>query len=385
MPEGISLVCPRCDRTVAPGDGSCCPADGAVLELSEDIAALREQFDPADASRTDIWRYVPLLPVSGEPVTLGEGWTELVDAPTAGAELGVDLRLKLEGANPTGSAKDRGSAVVATHARERDRSAVVCASTGNAAASIAAYAARGGLDCSLFVPERLPEAKAVQPLVSDASLVTVEGGYAAAFEECESAAANREAIDRSAGANPYTPAGAQTLGFELAEQTDQPAWIVVPMGNGGTIADLWRGYELFESLGYVEQTPRLLGVQAAGSSTIHHNSSSGTERSATATDGTCADSIDVSVPHRTEDACRAIEASGGETVTVPDDQIKAALTLLGRTEGVFVEPASAAGLAGITVARSRGIVDGGERVVAVMTGTGLKDTATANEAVQNSG
>ena len=381
MTDGIAFRCSQCGWESSTGGGRC-PTHEAGLELSYDIESVRERFDPATRTRSDLWRYDPFLPVERDPVSLGEGWTDLVDAPTVGDALGVDLGLKLEGANPTGAAKDRGSTVVATHAREMDADRIVCASTGNAAASIAAYAARGDLDCSLFVPERLPEAKAVQPLVYDADLVTVPGGYADAYERCRTRAAEGDVIDRSAGASPYTPAGAQTLGFELAEQAPTADWIAVSMGNGGTLADIWRGLDLFTRAGYLADPPRLLGVQAADCPTIHDQLSDEAPTATTA-GGTCADSIDVHEPHRAASAGRAIEESGGTTITVEDDLIRETLRRLGGNEGVFVEPAGAAAVAGIETALDRGIVDHGDSVVAVLTGDGLKDTATALDAVDS--
>jgi threonine synthase len=380
MIDGIAFRCSRCGWTCPPGERTHCPTHSdATLRLDYDIEAVRERFDPATRTRTDLWRYDPLLPVEGDPVTLGEGWTDLVDAPTTGDALGVDLGLKLEGANPTGAAKDRGSTLVATHARELGVERIICASTGNAAASIAAYAARANIACSLFVPERLPEAKAVQPLVYDADLRTVAGGYADAYEQCRSRATAGDAIDRSAGASPYTPAGAQTLGFELAEQAAAADWIAVSMGNGGTLADIWQGLDLFSRIGYLADPPRLLGVQAAGCSTIHDqlvDESAETEHA-----GTCADSIDVDDPHRVGAAGRALDESNGTTITVRDELIRETLQTLGANEGVFVEPAGAAAVAGLDRALDRGIVDYGDRVVAVLTGNGLKDTTTALNAV----
>ncbi len=375
MSEAIALACPRCDRRFHPGERLQCAVCGssAALECTYDIETLRETVDLTARSRCDIWRYRSLLPVSGsDPVTLGEGWTDLISAPTTGDELEVDLSLKLEGANPTGSAKDRGSAVVATHAVEEGNEGVICASTGNAAASIAAYAARGGLDCSLFVPNGVPDAKAIQPRVYGADLITVEGSYSDAYDACRKHGKTTDSLDRSAGANPYVPAGTQTVGFELAEQTDSPEWLVVSMGNGGTIADSWRGWQLFEQLGYTDTTPRLLGVQARKASAIHDRVE--TDKP---TGGTCADSIDVVEPHRRECARQAIEESSGTTITVTDDAIRKAIQTLGSNEGIFAEPASAATVAGIKRARGEGIIDTGEEVVAIITGNGLKDTKTA--------
>jgi len=354
--------------------------ENAALGPIPDPERLREAFDPDAASRGDIWRYAPLLPVAADPVTLGEGWTDLVAAGRLGDALGVELSLKLEGGNPTGSTKDRGSSVLVTHAREEGADAVACASTGNAAASAAGYAARGGLECALFVPDGLPDAKAVQPLVYGADVVRVDGSYADAHDRCRERAREEGWLDRSAGATPYVPAGMRTLGYELAEQcSDAPEWVAVSMGNGGTLAAVWRGWQTFADLGYVERVPRFLGVQSASASAIHdayHGTDGGSEGPET-----CADSIAVEEPHRARAARRAIEQSGGTTVTVTDDALRAALWQLGRHEGVFAEPASAATVAGIDAALDRGVVEAGERVVAVLTGDGLKDPETAYDSV----
>jgi threonine synthase len=365
---------------LAPSRHSCVSGPDTAVQLHHDTSAVCDQLDEFrqfDDSR----RYAPLLPVESlDSVTLGEGGTDLVDAPSLGAELGVSLQLKLEGANPTGSTKDRGSSIVAAHAVELEHDVVACASTGNAAASMAAYAARSGLDCCLFVPERAPDAKAVQPLVYGADVLAVEGTYDDAHDLCERVTAASGWLDRSAGATPYTDAGARTLGYELAEQTDTvPDWVVVPMGNGGTLASAWRGLQTFAELGLVEGAPRMLGIQADGTAPIHdavHGTAS--------EDGeTCADSIDVGTPHRQNAALAAIKDSGGTTITVSEAAIRDATADLGSKEGVFVEPACAAAIAGIERAREHGTIDRGEDVVAVMTGSGLKDTATARTVVDS--
>jgi len=378
--DGIELRCPACDRRFDPGRRRCPDHDHPpALDIHYNSVTLRDQFDPTARTRSDLWRYRPLLPVTEtDPVTLGEGRTPLVSAPAAGGELGVALSLKLDGSNPTGSAKDRGSAVVATAARETGHETVACASTGNAAASIAAYAARGDLDCSIFVPEELPDAKATQPMVYDASVCTVDGSYGDAYDRCRAAVADRDWVDRSAGATPYAPAGTRTLGFELAEEA-VPDWIAVPIGNGGTIAGVYRGWQLYTEMGYAPEPPRFLGVQAAGAPAVYDavEGKNGGE-----TTETCADSIAVDQPHRLDDAAAAIEETGGRIVTVSDESIREAIRLLGRTEGIFAEPASAAAVAGIEAARERGQVDAGESVVALVTGTGLKDTATAADAIE---
>ncbi|WP_302080810.1 threonine synthase [Salinibaculum rarum] len=378
MDRATAFVCSHCDEEIpVPSDHECAGPNSSV-SLHHDAETVRDQFDEG-GTVGDIRRYAPLLPVATlDGVTLGEGGTDLVDAPSLGADLGVDLQLKLEGANPTGSTKDRGSVVVAAHAVELGDDVVACASTGNAAASMAAYAARSGLQCCLFVPERAPDAKAVQPLVYGADVLSVEGAYDDAHDLCQRVTAASGWLDRSAGATPYTDAGARTLGYELAEQTaTAPDWVVVPMGNGGTLASAWRGLETFASLGLADGTPRMLGVQAEGTAPIHD-----AVQNTDSEDGeTCADSIDVGTPHRLTDARRAIDDSGGTTVTVSETAIRDATADLGASEGVFVEPACAAAIAGIDNARDCDIIDRGERVVAVMTGSGLKDTATARTVV----
>jgi threonine synthase len=376
MDRATAFVCSQCGEAVsAPPRHGC----AGPVELRHG-KAVRERFVDSDEP-TDIRRYDPLLPVDVGDVSLGEGGTELITAPSLSSDLGVELSLKLEGANPTGSTKDRGSAAVVAHALARGDDVVACASTGNAAASVAAYAARGGLACCLFVPERAPDAKAVQPLVYGADVFAVKGTYDDAFALCERVTAASGWLDRSAGATPCTDAGARTLGYELAEQPNRvPDWVVVPMGNGGTIASAWRGLETFADLGIVGGTPRMLGVQAEGTTPIF-DAVHGTDSRA---GETCADSIDVGTPHRLTDASKAIESSGGTAVAASEEAIRAATTRLGSEEGVFVEPACAAALAGVERAREDGTIDSGEEVVAVMTGTGLKDTATARSIVDSS-
>ena len=363
-PEGIMYTCPNHED----------PMEG-LLDVVYDYDAIAEDFDgKADGDIPDLWKYRPFLPIAedAEPVTLGEGGTDLIAAPRLSEDIGVEISVKDDSRNPTASFKDRATTVSVTKAKHHDHDVVTCSSTGNAAASIAAYAARGNLDCSLFVPERLPEAKAIQPRVYGADLITVEGSYSDAYEACREHGVESEDTDRSAGTNPYVPAGTQTLGFELAEQAASPDWIAISMGNGGTIADLWQGWRLFERLGYTDGSPQLLGVQAETAATIQDVSGNETE-----TGDTCADSIDVDEPHRKADAREAIADSGGTAVAVSDESIHESLRLLGSNEGVFAEPASAAAVAGVQRARQQGTIDAGERVVAVITGNGLKDTATA--------
>ena len=393
-----ALVCERCGRHYAPADVEyTCPEHdgvGGILDVRYDYEAVSDDIAAVlDGPTEDLWSYGPLLPVDGDPVRLGAGGTDLLDAPALGDALGVDALVKNETTNPTGSNKDRGSAVAVSRARQQGHDTVACASTGNAAASLAGYAARAGLDCRIFVPADLPEAKAVQPRLYGATVLGVDGTYADAYELCREVSADRGWYNRNAAMNPYAVEGKRTLGFELAEQAPDADWLAMPMGNGCSLAGAWKGLRAFERLGVVDDTPRLLGVQAEGATAIYDRfvaeyddevAEAVADGAGTAAAGdTTADSIDVGVPHNAGKACRALAESGGDAVVVSDDEILAAQRLLGECEGVFAEPASAAAVAGVRAAVDRGTIASGERVVTVATGTGLKDSASAREAVDD--
>jgi len=326
-----------------------------------------------------MWDLRDLLPVGDGPlVSLDEGGTPLLSAATLSDRLGVDVRLKDETGNPTGSAKDRGSSIVVTRARQQDRPVVTCSSTGNAAASLAGYAARGDRACRIFVPDGIPEGKAVQPLIYGADVLAVDGDYGDAYDLCRAVAQRRGWYNRSAALNPYAIEGKRTIGHEIGLQADpMPDWVVCSMGNGCTLAGIWKGLAELHRLGAVEQTPKLLGVQAAGTSPIHDRFHDRTG------DGgeTCADSIDVATPHNARKAVRALDDSGGTAVRVDDDAILDAEGLLGRAEGVYAEPASASAIAGLRAAVERGIVGTDESAVAIITGTGFKDVASARHII----
>lgn len=407
MTAVAALECRRCGRRFGPGDVeyTCPDHDGVtgVLDVVYDDDALAESAnwdrfvgglsDPDGVTEiADLWAFESLLPVEpGDRVCLGAGGTPLLDAPRLGERLDADVWVKDETGNPTGSSKDRGTAVVATRAHQRGHDVLTCASTGNAAASLAGYAARAGLECRIFVPADLPDAKAVQPRLYGADVLAIDGTYAEAYDLCRDVAAARGWHNASAALNPYAVEGHRTLGFELALQSADADWVVLPMGNGCSLAGVWKGLAEFERLGVLDSTPRLLGVQAAGATairdrfvavtdgkteTVPASTETGTE-AADGAAGTVADSIDVGAPHNAERACDALVDSGGTAVVVSDEHLLRAQRLLGATEGVFVEPASAAAVAGVDSAREQGSIAADDRVVVVATGTGLKDPAAA--------
>ncbi|WP_134671471.1 threonine synthase [Halorussus marinus] len=387
MDHVTALECTLCGETYDPERVvyTCPNHEGVrgILEVTYDYDVVRERFDAdLDGAIPDQWKYRAFLPVADDvdPVSLGEGGTDLLEAPRLGAELSVDLRIKDDGRNPTGVLKDRATSVAVTKAKAAGREVVTCASTGNAAASLGGYAARAGLDCRIFVPEDAPEGKLAQPLVYGADVLGVAGSYDEAYDLSLDATEEFGWYNRNAAINPFQVEGKRTVGHELAEQTrgDCPDWLVFSMGDGCTIAGGWKGFREFAELDLVAETPKMLGVQAEGASAIHDAFRETDDADEVA--DTVADSIAVGRPRNTVKACRALEDSGGDSVLVTDEEILAAEATLGRTEGLYAEPAGAAPIAGLRKARRKGIVEAGESVVAVLTGNGLKDAASAMRA-----
>ncbi|NHN60091.1 MULTISPECIES: threonine synthase [Halorussus] len=387
MDHVTALECTLCGDRYDPGEiiYTCPnhPGVKGILDVRYDYDRIADRFDePLDGGIDSQWKYRAFLPVpaDADPVTLGEGGTDLLDAPRLGEALGVDARVKDDGRNPTGVLKDRATSVSVTKAREFDREVVTCASTGNAAASLAGYAARAGLDCRLFVPGDAPAGKLAQPLVYGADVLGVEGSYDEVYDLSMAATDRFGWYNRNAAVNPFQVEGKRTVGHELAEQTrgDVPDWVVFSMGDGCTIAGGWKGFREFADLGYVDETPKLLGVQAEGASAIHDAFHEHGDADDVAE--TLADSIAVGRPRNTVKACTALDESGGTSVTVSDSEILDAEALLGRTEGIYAEPAGAAPVAGVRKARTEGVIEAGESVVVVVTGNGLKDTESAMRA-----
>ncbi|WP_336035895.1 threonine synthase [Halobacterium yunchengense] len=380
MDHVTHLECVLCGATYDPEQViyTCPNHEGVkgILDVHYDYDVVLDRFDAAlDGNVASQWKYEAFLPVSedADVVTLQEGGTAVHETPTLGAELGVTASVKDDGENPTGVLKDRATSVAVTKAKHAGRDVVTCASTGNAAASLAGYAARGGLSCRIFVPEDAPAGKLTQPLVYGADVLGVRGSYDEAYDLSLDVTDEFGWYNRNAAINPFQVEGKRTVGHEIAEQTsgDLPDWVVFAMGDGCTVAGAWKGLREFADLGLVEETPKLLGVQSAGASAIH-DAFHGHE-DATAVAETVADSIEVSRPRNTVKACRALEESGGTAVTVSDEEILRAEALLGRTEGLFAEPAGAAPIAGVRTARAEGVIGDGESVLMVVTGNGLKD------------
>ena len=388
MDHVTTLTCTLCGTEYDPDQViyTCPEHDGVrgILEVEYDYDAVHDRFEAdLDGDIRSQWKYRAFLPVDdeAEPVTLDEGGTDLLEAPNLSDELGVRTLVKDDGRNPSGCFKDRASSIAVTKARHAGREIVTCASTGNAAASLSAYAARGGLDCRIFVPGDAPAEKLAQPLVYGADVLAVDGTYDEAYDLSVAVTDAYGWYNRNAAINPFQVEGKRTVGHELAEQSvvhgEVPDWVVFSMGDGCTIAGAWKGFREFSELGYVDDTPRMLGVQSEGSPAIHDAFHGG---DATDLADTLADSIEVGRPRNTVKACRALEESDGTALVVSDEEILAAEKRLGSTEGIYAEPAGAAPVAGVERALRDGVVRPDETVVVCVTGFGLKDSESARAA-----
>ncbi|MDA8300782.1 MAG: threonine synthase [Actinomycetota bacterium] len=316
-----------------------------------------------------IEEYRDHLPVSEQTpvVTLGEGNTPLLPAPRLSERAGAEVWLKVEGANPTGSFKDRGMTVAISKAVEEGAKAVVCGSTGNTSASAAAYAARAGLPCVVLIPDGyIALGKLAQALVHGAKVVQVRGNFDRALELVRELA-GVEPVTVVNSINPYRIEGQKTGAFEITDALgDAPEVHCMPVGNAGNITAYWKGYREYQDAGKAKRLPRMLGFQAAGAAPIVLGHP--VEKPETV-----ATAIRIGKPASWYGASAAAAESGGSISAVTDEQILAAYRFLAREESVFCEPASAAAVAGLLEVG----VPEGSRVVCVLTGHGLKDPDVA--------
>ncbi|MDT4933071.1 MAG: threonine synthase [Pseudonocardiales bacterium] len=300
-------------------------------------------------------------------ITLFEGGTPLVAARELSARTGCEVYLKVEGANPTGSFKDRGMTVAISKAAEEGARAVICASTGNTSASAAAYAVRAGMTCAVLVPQgKIALGKMAQALVHGARLLQVDGN----FDDCLELA-RKLAVDYPVAlvnsVNPYRLEGQKTAAFEVCDVLGRaPDVHCVPVGNAGNITAYWRGYREYADDGVVSGTPRMFGFQAAGAAPIVRGAP-------VLTPTTIATAIRIGNPASWQFAVDARDESGGLIDAVTDKQILEAYRLVARAEAVFVEPASAASIAGLLQTAADGRLPTGSTVVCTVTGNGLKD------------
>ena len=393
--------CVACgDRQGADYGGYVCPACGNNLQVTYDYERLRAALDPRrpfEHERTDIFRYQPLLPVTdvslAPPLRIGP--TPLYHAPRLGELAGHEnVWLKDEGLNPSASFKDRASAVAITRARQMGAELVAGASTGNAGSSMACMAASVGVPCVIFVPAAAPAAKIAQLLIFGARVLAVKGTYDEAFDLCYEVCRKRGWFNRNTGYNPYTREGKKTCSFELCQQLDwrPPDRIVVPVGDGNIISGIWKGLVELREIGLIDRLPKLVCAQSEESAAISRGIHALERQRLAGNDiewrkvkiepvraTTVADSISVDLPRDGLAAARAVIESDGDAVTAPDSEILAAVKEIAAHAGVFVEPSCAASWACFKRLKAEGRVDAGERVLCLLTGSGLKDVAGARK------
>jgi threonine synthase len=388
-----------------------CPKHGndGILDVVYDYKLVAQRLSPNKLMghpTRSIWRYLPLLPVDPaatqrlvENTLLGSvGWTPLFPAPRLAADLGLrSLWVKDDGRQPTASFKDRASAIAVVKTRERGYEVVTTASTGNAAAALSGLCAAVRQRNVIFVPRTAPQAKIAQLLVYGATVLLVDGTYDDAFDLCLQAAPEFGWYNRNTAYNPYMSEGKKTAAYEICEQLTAfvgarrsaplptPDRIFIPVGDGCIIGGLHKGLQDLLALGWIDplRVPKLMGVQAAGSSPLvdaWERGLEGWEMEPVAAHSV-ADSIVAGLPRDRIKALRAVRETDGAFLRVSDEEIVAAIPALAQGCGVFAEPAAAAAYAGLVKAVEQGLVDPDERIVVLATGSGLKDVATAMKAV----
>ena len=324
-----------------------------------------------------IRRYREFLPVSEvtRVVTLNEGGTPLIEAPRIVSEIGGGFRLfvKYEGLNPTASFKDRGMTLAVSKAAERGASIVVCASTGNTSASAAAYAAAAGMTCLVLIPEgKIAYGKMAQALIHGARTLEVRGNFDDALDIVRELG-ERDEVEVVNSINPFRIQGQKTAAFEVCDALgDAPDMHFLPVGNAGNITAYWMGYKEYLEAGRSSGLPRMMGWQAEGAAPIVRGAPVENPE-------TIATAIRIGNPASWEHAVKAAAESSGAIDMVSDEEILDAHRMLARTAGIFVEPASAAGIAGLLKCHAAGGVPDGSTVVATVTGHGLKDPGVAVE------
>lgn len=383
----LSAKCTRCgaEYEALPTITTC--KCGGILDIQYSYSAIRDRFSPADLAQNrdfSMWRYRPFLPVEEDSPAppLRVGWSPLYKADRLAGVLGLrKLYIKDDGQNPTASLKDRASAMAVVKALEAGADTIACSSTGNAASSLAGNAAAAGLSTYIFVPSRAPKGKVAQLMIFGAAVISVDGSYEDTFALSKAAIDRWGWYNRNAAINPYLSEGKKTVTFELMEQLDWqvPDYVALSVGDGCTIAGVWKGFRDLYETGFIGKLPRLISVQAEGCCPLNRALQTG-EDWRPMEENTLADSIAVGVPRNAGKALNAVRESGGIAVNVSDEEILEAMRLLGRTQGVFGEPAGVTGAAGVKKALELGLLDPEATVVSIVTGNGLKDVQSGIKA-----
>lgn len=364
-----------------------CPDCGPVkgtLDVVYDFKQVKKQLSReklAGSSEASHWRYLPLLPVHNSNFIqpLRVGWSPLIQSARLSSELELkNLYFKDDSGNASHSYKDRASSVAIVKALEKGYKGIAAASSGNAAASISAFAASAGLPCHIYVPKSIPRAKLAQLKAYGADVILVDGPYDEAFDLCMQEAPKNGWYNRNTAINPYLAEGKKTGALEICEQLgwQAPQVVFVPVGDGCIISGVWKGFKDLYDLKFIDSLPLLVGVQAEGSAPLVKAYRQGARLAETQKAETMADSISVGFPRDQVKALRAVRQSGGKFIAVSDDAIREAQRKLPLNSGLFAEPAAAAAFAGLLKLQREKKIDANDTVVVMLTGSGLKDIST---------
>jgi threonine synthase len=390
--------CTICGETYAPDEiDYVCPRHGSegIVDVLYDYDLIRGRLGtspglpPSLRAEPTMWRYLPLLPIEADAPRppLRVGWTPFYSASRLGDRLGLrHLWVKDDGQNPTASLKDRASALAVTRAMAEGAEVITTASTGNAAAALAGMAASVGMPAVIFVPRDAPRAKIAQHLVYGARVLLVDGTYDEAFDLALRAAEAFGWYNRSTAYNPFMSEGKKTVAYEICEQLEwqAPDRVFVSVGDGCILGAVHKGLRDLQALGWIDRMPRLMGIQAGGCCPLYDAYASGMQgwEMTMCQADTVADSICAGLPRDRNKALAAVRETDGAFLTVSDTEILNAIPVIARHTGVFVEPAASASYAGLVKAVERGLIDPEERIVVLLTGSGLKDIDAAMRTVE---
>ncbi len=361
-----------------------CPKCSGIMDIVYDYDYIKKVVNHdimADRKDNTMWRYREFLPIAENAVLppLRVGMSPFYEAANLASILGVrKLYIKDDGINPTASLKDRASAMAVAKAIEAGADTIACSSTGNAASSLAGNAAAAGLRTYIFVPSRAPKGKVAQLMIFGATVISVQGSYEDTFRLSAQAIDKWGWYNRNAAINPYLVEGKKTVSLEIAEQLNwqMPDYIALSVGDGCTIAGVWKGLKDLYAAGFIDRLPKLISAQAEGCCPLNRAIATNTDWQPME-ENTIADSIAVGVPRNPDKALNAIRESGGVVVNVSDEEILSAMKLLGRSSGVFGEPAGVTGTAGIKKALEQKLLSPDSSIVSIVTGNGLKDVNNA--------
>lgn len=388
------MVCLRCGKQFSVDSALYrCRACNGTLDMRINVKRYREELLPVlKSAPANLLHYKAMLPFSKDRayVTLGEGATPLIECKTLARHLGIrELNIKNEGSNPTGTFKDRCMAVSITKAQELGAAGVILGSAGNAAAAAAAYSARGGVKCFVLVPDNTPLERITQNMMYGAKMLLVDGTVNNCIDMIASVKEefSLHNVTTASVHNPYQAEGPKTIAYEMAYDTDfhLPDWVLVPVGGGGILYSIYKGFcDLFE-LGLIEYIPKMAGVQAAGCAAVtkaYRENRSSEEIEDFGIPYTIATAIADPYPLDGKLALDAIRASGGFCESVTDEEILAGQLALSECEGIFPEPASSVTIAALKKMLHAEIIGRRESVACIITGTGLKDIKTAMQSIR---